>query len=99
MDVHVDMSYCTLCGFRLLASNYLSIEDHVLFGEIGDLVCTAKVAPAEVTGQMMEKEKPEDELKGMIEFLNVKIKENEELKAKKVEQERVEQSTDETGDY
>lgn len=34
MDVHIYMSYCTPCGFKLLASNYLGIQDHVLFKKI-----------------------------------------------------------------
>ncbi|KAI3415113.1 AAA domain-containing protein [Psidium guajava] len=87
MDVHIHMSYCTPCGFRLLASNYLGVKDHVLFGEIEDLVCTAEVTPAEVAEEMMKSEEPEDALKDMVEFLKMKIKENEERKAKKVEQE------------
>ncbi|XP_030468259.1 protein HYPER-SENSITIVITY-RELATED 4-like [Syzygium oleosum] len=87
MDVHVHMSYCTPCGFRLLASNYLKVKDHALFGEIEGLVRTAEVTPAEVAEQMMKSEKPEEALKDIIEFLMVKIKENAELKAKKVEQE------------
>ncbi|KAF8018701.1 hypothetical protein BT93_H3563 [Corymbia citriodora subsp. variegata] len=87
MDVHVHMSYCTPCGFRLLASNYLGIKDHTLFGEIEDLVHIAEVTPAEVAEQMMTSENPEDALRNMIEFVKMKIKENEELKAKKAEQE------------
>lgn len=38
MDVHIHMSYCTPCGFKLLASNYLGVEDHELFGKIEELV-------------------------------------------------------------
>lgn len=87
MDVHVHMSYCTACGFRLLASNYLGIKDHVLFEEIEDLVCTAEVTPAEVAEQLMKSEKPEEALRDVIEFMKEKIKENEELKTKKAEQE------------
>ncbi|KAK9177105.1 hypothetical protein WN944_029124 [Citrus x changshan-huyou] len=34
MDVHIHMSYCTPCGFRMLASNYLWITEHPLFSEI-----------------------------------------------------------------
>ncbi|KAK3410364.1 hypothetical protein EUGRSUZ_J02360 [Eucalyptus grandis] len=34
MDVHVHTSYCTPCGFRLLASNYLGIDHHELFDQI-----------------------------------------------------------------
>ncbi|XP_030523978.1 protein HYPER-SENSITIVITY-RELATED 4-like [Rhodamnia argentea] len=89
MDVHVHMSYCTPCGFRLLASNYLGVEDHTLFGEIEGLVHAAEVTPAEVAEQMMKSEEPGDALKDMVEFLKMKIKENEERKAKKVEEQEV----------
>ncbi|KAK3413881.1 AAA-ATPase At3g50940 [Eucalyptus grandis] len=86
MDVHIHMSYCTPSGFRLLASNYIGVKDDVLFGEIEDLIRTAEVTPAEVAEQMMKSEKPQDALRDVIEFLKIKIKENEELKAKEAEQ-------------
>ncbi|KAM0022248.1 putative ATPase, AAA-type, core, P-loop containing nucleoside triphosphate hydrolase [Helianthus debilis subsp. tardiflorus] len=38
MDVQINMSYCTVSGFRLLASNYLGIVQHNLFEEIEDLI-------------------------------------------------------------
>ncbi|KAM0026962.1 putative ATPase, AAA-type, core, P-loop containing nucleoside triphosphate hydrolase [Helianthus debilis subsp. tardiflorus] len=38
MDVHINMSYCTPCGFRLLASNYHGITQHERFEEIEDLI-------------------------------------------------------------
>ena len=28
MDMHIHMSYCTPCGFKMLASNYLDITSH-----------------------------------------------------------------------
>ncbi|MFS7989477.1 putative ATPase, AAA-type, core, P-loop containing nucleoside triphosphate hydrolase [Helianthus anomalus] len=38
MDVPINMSYCTPCGFRLLASNYHGISQHERFEEIDDLI-------------------------------------------------------------
>ncbi|KAA8531911.1 hypothetical protein F0562_006372 [Nyssa sinensis] len=91
MDVHVHMSYCTPCGFRLLASNYLGIKDHhELFGEIEDLIQSTEVTPAEVAEQLLKNDEPDVALWGLIDFLHVKRKENEEAKAKKVELESVE---------
>ena len=39
MDVHVHMSYCTIDGFKFLATNYLKIEgDHQLYMQIEGLL-------------------------------------------------------------
>ncbi|PON71469.1 Spastin [Parasponia andersonii] len=83
MDVHVHMSYCTPCGFRLLAANYLGIKDHELFAEIEQQIKSTEVTPAEVAEELIKSDDPEAALKGLIEFLKVKEKENEEAKAKK----------------
>ncbi|XVF01079.1 hypothetical protein REPUB_Repub04eG0056500 [Reevesia pubescens] len=38
MDVHIHMSYCNPCGFKMLASNYIGIPEHRLFVEIEELL-------------------------------------------------------------
>ncbi|XP_059283767.1 AAA-ATPase At3g50940-like [Lycium ferocissimum] len=85
MDVHIHMAYCTPCGFKLLAANYLGIKDHKMFKEIEELIDTANVTPAEVAEQLLKEDEVEDALKGLINFLHKKIQEKEEEKAKKVE--------------
>ncbi|XP_002521536.2 AAA-ATPase At3g50940 [Ricinus communis] len=75
MDVHVHMSYCTPCGFRLLAANYLGIKDHHLFGRIEDLILTAQVTPAEVAEQLLRSDELETVLSELIQFLEVRKKE------------------------
>ncbi|KAJ0659839.1 putative AAA+ ATPase domain, ATPase, AAA-type, core, AAA-type ATPase domain-containing protein [Helianthus annuus] len=82
MDVHINMSYCTPSGFRLLASNYLGITQHDLFEEIEDLIGEAEVTPAEVAEQLLQEDDPDIALGGLIEFFDVKRKQNEETKAK-----------------
>ncbi|XP_023749099.1 AAA-ATPase At3g50940 [Lactuca sativa] len=82
MDVHINMSYCTPCGFRLLASNYLGITEHNLFEEIEDLICKVEVTPAEVAEQLLKDGDPDIALSGLIDFFDVKCKENEEAKTK-----------------
>ncbi|KAF8011129.1 hypothetical protein BT93_J1675 [Corymbia citriodora subsp. variegata] len=78
MDVHVYMSYCTPCGFRLLASNYLGIDYHELFDQIESSIMAARVTPAEVAEQLMKSDEPEVALQGLVSFLtNHKRKENE----------------------
>lgn len=84
MDVHVHMSYCTPCGFRVLAENYLGIkDDHELFKEIMDSIKATPITPAEVAEQLIKNDDPDIVLKGLIQFLQVKKKEHEEADAKK----------------
>nr|GFB65906.1 AAA-ATPase At3g50940-like [Tanacetum cinerariifolium] len=80
------MSYCTLCGFKLLASNYLNITQHNLFEEIENLISQVAITPAEVAEQLLKDDDPNIALSCLIEFFDVKRKENEEAKAKAEEQ-------------
>ncbi|XVE93671.1 hypothetical protein REPUB_Repub01dG0214300 [Reevesia pubescens] len=73
MDVHINMSYCTPCGFKILASNYLGIPEHPLFLEIEELLKIKRVTPAEVAEQLMKDEVSEIVLRGLIEFLESKL--------------------------
>ncbi|KAL3720436.1 hypothetical protein ACJRO7_005282 [Eucalyptus globulus] len=85
MDLHIPMSYCTPCGFRLLASNYLGINHHELFDQIESAITTARVTPAEVAEQLMKCDEPEVALGDMVSFLvNHKRKENEEVTEERV---------------
>ncbi|KAK7264274.1 hypothetical protein RJT34_31881 [Clitoria ternatea] len=83
MDVHIDMSYCTPCGFRMMASNYLGITEHPLFVEVDKLLATTNVTPADVGEQFMKNEQPEIALKSLLELLKEKVRnhESEVLKA------------------
>ncbi|OMO84476.1 hypothetical protein COLO4_22026 [Corchorus olitorius] len=80
MDVHVHMSYCTPCGFRTLASNYLGIKDHELFREIEEAIRTTQVTPAEIAEQLLRSDDLEAVLQDLIEFLKAKKIENEQAK-------------------
>ncbi|PWA66571.1 ATPase, AAA-type, core [Artemisia annua] len=86
MDVHIHMSYCTPSGFKLLASNYLNISEHNLFEEIEELISEVAITPAEVAEQLFKDDDPDIALSGLIEFFDVKRKENEEAAAKAAEQ-------------
>ncbi|XP_058113661.1 AAA-ATPase At3g28510-like [Magnolia sinica] len=48
MDKHINLSYCEFDAFKTLASNYLYIDDHELFGEIEEVLVPAKITPADV---------------------------------------------------
>ncbi|KAJ9704753.1 hypothetical protein PVL29_003007 [Vitis rotundifolia] len=84
MDMHINMSYCTPCGFKMLASNYLEITNHPLFPEVENLILEAKVTPAEVGEQLMKSEVPDITLEGLIRFL-VEKKESDAAKAREAE--------------
>ncbi|KAK3224188.1 hypothetical protein Dsin_011213 [Dipteronia sinensis] len=86
MDFHVPMSYCTPSGFRVLAANYLGIQEHSLFMEIEELIRTTQVTPAEVAEQLMRSNDSDMVLRELIEFLELKKKEKEEESAKNEEQ-------------
>lgn len=72
MDVHIEMSYITPCGFKTLAYNYLEITQHPLFPEAEKLLGMTKVTPAEVGEQLMRHDDPETALEKLIEFLREK---------------------------
>lgn len=78
MDVHIHMSYCTPAGFKVLASNYLEVEDHKLFEEIEELIREIKVTPAEIAEQLMRNDSVDQILHGLIVFLRAKKFENDE---------------------
>nr|GEU58201.1 AAA-ATPase At3g50940-like [Tanacetum cinerariifolium] len=71
------MSYCTPCGFRLLASNYLGITQHNLFDQIEDLIGRVEITPAEVAEQLLKDDNPYVALTGLIELFEMKRKEKE----------------------
>uniref|UniRef100_J3ND44 AAA+ ATPase domain-containing protein n=1 Tax=Oryza brachyantha TaxID=4533 RepID=J3ND44_ORYBR len=92
MDVHIEMSYCRFEAFRVLAKNYLGVEQHELFGEIGRLLEEADMSPADVAENLMpmsrtKKRDPDACLAGLVEALNRVLKEEAEAKAAKEEEE------------
>lgn len=76
MDMHIHMSYCTPCGFKTLAANYLGTADHPLFPEIEELMKSALVTPAEVGEQLLKNDDPDMALQGLLGFLYTKRREN-----------------------
>lgn len=52
--------------------------------EIEELIDKANVTPTEVAEQLLKEDEVDDFLRGLINFLDKKIKENEEEKIKKV---------------
>ncbi|KAG6759121.1 hypothetical protein POTOM_035588 [Populus tomentosa] len=72
IDMHIHMSYCTPCGFKILASNYLNVKEHSLFSEIDELIMEVEVTPAEVAEELIKNEDVDTTLTGLIGFLERK---------------------------
>ncbi|KAK2636728.1 hypothetical protein Ddye_031520 [Dipteronia dyeriana] len=90
MDMHIQMSYLTPDGFRILASNYLNIKSHPVFPEIEELIKETEVTPAEVAEELMRSEEDADAdaaLKGVVDFLERKKKEQNKCGKSKVVEE------------
>lgn len=79
MDVHIHMSYCTPPAFRVLASNYHDLKDHVKFSEIDKLLKEVNATPAEVAEELMKSGHVEAALEGVVKFLQKKKSGGEEV--------------------
>ncbi|XP_030517793.2 AAA-ATPase ASD, mitochondrial-like [Rhodamnia argentea] len=53
MDKHVELSYCRSEAFKVLAKNYLGIDAHHLFDDIGKLLNEVDLTPADVAEHLM----------------------------------------------
>ncbi|CAA0833990.1 cytochrome BC1 synthesis [Striga hermonthica] len=99
MDMHINLSYCTPSGFRLLVANYLGIKEHTLFGKIEDLIRKENVTPAEVAEELLKDDDADFALKGLIDFMHRKMKKNEEdEKVVKTESGEKKESGEENGE-
>eukprot|EP00249_Psilotum_nudum_P015113 c25174_g1_i1 orf=440-1876(-) len=49
MDMHICMSYCSFPAFKILASNYLGVDDHILYEEVEKHIDGAEITPADVS--------------------------------------------------
>nr|CAB3489322.1 unnamed protein product [Digitaria exilis] len=59
-------------AFRILVSNYHSIDDHVTYPEIDELMAEVAVTPALVAETLMRSEDPDIALNDLIELLKSK---------------------------
>jgi chaperone BCS1 len=72
MDIHINLSFCTTNGFRILASNYLDVQSHPLFEPIDRLLKKLQVTPAVVTEELMKNDDVDVVLSRFINFLERK---------------------------
>ncbi|KAJ1408848.1 P-loop containing nucleoside triphosphate hydrolase [Sesbania bispinosa] len=71
MDLHINLSFLKSKAFRILATNYLDIQDHhhPLFEQIEELLEKLEVTPAVVAEQLIRNEDPDVALDGLLKFL------------------------------
>ncbi|MCL7038091.1 hypothetical protein MKW94_008333 [Papaver nudicaule] len=55
MDKLIELGYCSFDGFKILAKNYLNIDDHSLFETIRCLISETQITPADVAENLMPK--------------------------------------------
>ncbi|KAH7528528.1 hypothetical protein FEM48_Zijuj05G0081700 [Ziziphus jujuba var. spinosa] len=86
MDKHIELSYCSFKGFKVLAKNYLNLENHQMFDTVEKLIGEIKVTPADVAENLMPKsplDDPEKCLANLIQALEEAKEEQEEAEAAK----------------
>ncbi|KAJ0230876.1 AAA-ATPase [Hirschfeldia incana] len=78
MDMHIELSYCTYEAFKILAKNYLDLDDHdddPLFKNIKSLLKETEISPADVAEKLMTRNHNIDvdgSLKNLIKALEEK---------------------------
>ncbi|KAJ8772161.1 hypothetical protein K2173_027338 [Erythroxylum novogranatense] len=60
MDKHIELSYCSFEAFKVLAKNYLGLEEHAMFDTIRGLIREVKITPADVAENLMPKSPLDD---------------------------------------
>jgi chaperone BCS1 len=79
MDMHINLSFCTINGFRILASNYLDVQSHPLFEQIERLLEKIQVTPAIVAEELMKGDDADVVLIELVNFLKQKEMKGDEM--------------------
>ncbi|KAI3842929.1 hypothetical protein MKW92_046712 [Papaver armeniacum] len=75
MDKHILLSYCNMESFKVLAKNYLKIEEHELMKEVEELLSLVKITPADVAECFMSyDEDPDMGMRNVVEVINKRLK-------------------------
>ncbi|XP_062116359.1 AAA-ATPase At3g28580-like [Humulus lupulus] len=82
MDMHIKLSYCSFEGFKVLAKNYLNLENHQMFDRIESLIGETKMTPADVSENLMPKSPHDDPEKYLLNLIKA-LEEAKEAAAKK----------------
>ncbi|KAL6618678.1 hypothetical protein ACP70R_033817 [Stipagrostis hirtigluma subsp. patula] len=85
MDMHIHMGYCTPESFRILANNYHSIDYHITYPEIEELLTEVMATPAEVAEVLMRNDDTDVALHDLVNFLKSKMQNDSEIKTEQKE--------------
>ncbi|KAI3857884.1 hypothetical protein MKX03_004986 [Papaver bracteatum] len=88
MDKHILLSYCNMESFRVLAKNYLKLEQHELMKQVEELLGLLEITPADVAECLMSyDEDPYMGMRNVVEQLKKRLQsknnENKEEDTKK----------------
>ncbi|CAA7400071.1 unnamed protein product [Spirodela intermedia] len=53
MDMHIELSYCRFEAFKMLARNYLGLEDHRRFSDVRRIIEEVDITPADIAELLM----------------------------------------------
>ncbi|KAI3407582.1 AAA domain-containing protein, partial [Psidium guajava] len=87
MDKHIEMSYCCYEAFKVLARNYLNIDDHPLYETIGLLLGKTNMTPADVAENLMPKSDGGEDVEACLRNLIQALEAVKEEAAKEAEEE------------
>ncbi|KAF7135008.1 hypothetical protein RHSIM_Rhsim08G0162700 [Rhododendron simsii] len=87
MDKHIELSFCSFEGFKVLAKNYLLVEAHPLFETIERLMEETKITPADVAEALMPKSFREDAEKCLSNLIQALEEAKKKAATKKAEEE------------
>ncbi|KAK0588333.1 hypothetical protein LWI29_038206 [Acer saccharum] len=86
MDKHIELSYCSFMGFKVLANNYLQVENHPMFDTIQRLMEETNMTPADVAENLMPKSPSDDVDKCLSSLIQALQETKEEAEKKKAEE-------------
>ncbi|KAI9174930.1 hypothetical protein LWI28_024846 [Acer negundo] len=86
MDKHIELSYCSFMGFKVLANNYLKVENHPMFDTIQRLLEETNMTPADVAENLMPKSPSDDVDKCLSSLIQALQETKEEAEKKKAEE-------------
>ncbi|KAI3863012.1 hypothetical protein MKX03_023567 [Papaver bracteatum] len=87
MDKHILLSYCSMESFKILAKNYLKIQEHELMKQVEELLGLVEITPADIAECLMSyDEDPDMGMRNVVEQLKKRLHaKNNERKEKDTE--------------
>ncbi|KAI3929236.1 hypothetical protein MKX01_006472 [Papaver californicum] len=80
MDKHISLPFCNMESFKILAKNYLKVEEHELMKEVERIISSIQMTPADVAECFMSYDEDPDMGMRDVKRLRSNDEENKELK-------------------